>query len=258
MRKDRHCVYILADLTNGKKYVGQTKRLSRRLSSHRYHGRLGTGMAVNKAMFAHGVHNFVAGVVGWFPTREAALAAERDTIAALNTRDPSRGYNLSAGGQGPNGVVLTDEHRKKLSESHKGQPGYWTGKKLPAHVVQLMRERATGRKPTNVVGRPLSAEAKAHLSEFFSGRVFSDEHRARISEGNRRAWSKSNKPRVIGEACGSAKLTEVAVRDIVAACDAGEAPADVAARFGVHRRTISDIVRGKTWAHVTGRRGQTV
>jgi len=53
-----------------------------------------------------------------------------------------------------------------------------------------------------------------------------------------------------GEANGRAKLTEAQVKEIRAACAAGERQCDVAARYGVGQTAISDIVRRRKWRHV--------
>jgi len=254
------CVYVLLDLTNGKRYVGKTKRPSRRMAVHKCHAKKGGGLAVNRAMAEHGAENFVFGIVEWFATEADAFEGERVTIRSLGTRDPLRGYNLTDGGQGGNGMIVSDETRRRLSESHKGQPGYWTGKKLPPHVVEMMSQRmknmseeARASLSFAMTGRVLPEATRAKIALAHKDRHFPPEHRARISEGNRRAWSKDRTARVFGEATKQAKLTAAVVPDIVAACDAGEHPQDVGARYGVHRRTIVDIIIGKTWKQVTGR-----
>lgn len=53
-----------------------------------------------------------------------------------------------------------------------------------------------------------------------------------------------------GEANGRAKLTEAQVREIRAACAAGERQCDVAARYGMGQSAISAIVRRQHWPHV--------
>lgn len=50
-----------------------------------------------------------------------------------------------------------------------------------------------------------------------------------------------------GERHPTAKLTWAAVREIRSRHASGVAKADLARRFGVHRRTINDIVLGNNW-----------
>lgn len=54
-----------------------------------------------------------------------------------------------------------------------------------------------------------------------------------------------------GEEQGHAKLTEKDIRAIRKACAAGSPQKVVGQLFGVGQMTVSDIVRRKTWAHVT-------
>lgn len=53
-----------------------------------------------------------------------------------------------------------------------------------------------------------------------------------------------------GEANGMAKLTETDVRAILSLAPHGQSHQAIATRFGVARRTIADIMSGKTWGHV--------
>lgn len=56
-----------------------------------------------------------------------------------------------------------------------------------------------------------------------------------------------------GESHGMTDMTAEQVREAVHLYDAGWTLKALAARYGVTRVTISNIVRGKTWATVTGR-----
>lgn len=57
--------------------------------------------------------------------------------------------------------------------------------------------------------------------------------------------------RARGESNGSAKLVEAEVRDILGLRASSR---EIARRYGVSRRAIRDILAGKTWAHVGGRK----
>lgn len=54
-----------------------------------------------------------------------------------------------------------------------------------------------------------------------------------------------------GSRNAAAVLTEDIVRAIRARCGAGEAQRRVAADYGIRQPTVSDIMRGQTWTHVT-------
>jgi hypothetical protein len=54
-----------------------------------------------------------------------------------------------------------------------------------------------------------------------------------------------------GESRGKvAKLTEVQAREIKAAYEAGAMGTHLAKQYGVHFRTIYDLVKGRTWPHI--------
>lgn len=53
---------------------------------------------------------------------------------------------------------------------------------------------------------------------------------------------------MVGEACPWAKLTRADVNAIRAALRAGVLQREIAARFGLHQVTVSQIKRGKSWA----------
>lgn len=58
-------------------------------------------------------------------------------------------------------------------------------------------------------------------------------------------------PGAKGEAQWKAKLTEKAVRDIRRRAAAGSRQADLAREYGVSTPTICDVVKRKSWAHVS-------
>lgn len=61
------------------------------------------------------------------------------------------------------GRKFTKEHLRNISESHKGNPGYWKGKKLPEHVVDKFRDRLRG-KPGLRLGLSHTEESKQLMS----------------------------------------------------------------------------------------------
>jgi DNA invertase Pin-like site-specific DNA recombinase len=57
---------------------------------------------------------------------------------------------------------------------------------------------------------------------------------------------------VLGVRNGRAKLNAESAAAIADLLSQGRLPREVAAQFGVHRTTVSNIGRGKTWSHITG------
>lgn len=85
--------------------------------------------------------------------------------------------NLTNGGEGVSGHILSDEAKKHLSDLNKGKPGYWKGKKLSEETRAKLSE--IGKR----VGPPkLSPETIEKIASYHRGKKRSAETRAKISE----------------------------------------------------------------------------
>jgi group I intron endonuclease len=80
-------------------------------------------------------------------------------------------------------------------------------------------------------GRPLSDETRKKLSAVRKGHPVSEETRRKIAEG-------------------MAALTPAQVQEIRRRASAGESYTSIARIYGVHRTTISRIIKGKRWPHL--------
>jgi hypothetical protein len=89
--------------------------------------------------------------------------------------------NLTDGGHGPSGLVVTPEQRAKISATLMGRSG------TPWSPEQYAKFRAT------TLGRKRTAEARARMSAAAKGRVFSEEHLAKLREGAKRFWERRKK-----------------------------------------------------------------
>lgn len=127
-------VYVITCMPNGKMYVGMTSQVvSKRIANgKKYVGRLG------KAISKYGWEAFTYKVVCDGLDIEDAKALETSLIEQLDTRNPSKGYNTTKGGEcmfighsqtdetrdkisrSLKGVVFTDEHRKRISDAKSG------------------------------------------------------------------------------------------------------------------------------------------
>ena len=133
MNNTYHFTYQTKNLVNGKTYVGvhSTENLN--------DGYIGSGKLLKQAVKKYGKHNFTREILSFFDSKEEAYNEETylvDNKWVLNENT----YNLCIGGEGGIKVdvpwnkgkklpPLTQEHRKKVSESLKGYDAPW--KKLP-------------------------------------------------------------------------------------------------------------------------------
>lgn len=204
-------IYLLLNKINGMYYIGQTwNTLEERWESgHGYKGCPHIDNAIKK----YGKDNFHYEVLAYAYTQEQADELEDAFIVAYDSRNKKRGYNIKQGGS--NGK-MSEESKKKLSNSMKGgkNPNYGkprseetkkriseakTGVKLPPHTdehnrkiseakkgvprseetIRKMSEGMKGRKPA-----PMSEEAKEQSRIRNTGKKMSDEVRAKMRE----AW----------------------------------------------------------------------
>ena len=114
-------------------------------------------------------------------TEEEAFKHEIYMIAVLGRKDLGTGIlrNLTDGGEGSSGCVVTGETKKKLSKAA-------LGRKLPEGIKEKISKATKGRKRSLETRGRISAVAKQRLGEknSFFGKVHSDITKKRISDKN--------------------------------------------------------------------------
>lgn len=108
-------LYLVTSPT-GKQYVGiTTLTVNRRMTGHRTAARQGSPYPLHAAIRKHGFDAMRVEVLNTSRDLAALHALEIETIAKLNTEAPN-GYNLTAGGEGTTGHVVSDEHREAIGQ----------------------------------------------------------------------------------------------------------------------------------------------
>lgn len=162
IEKKFNFVYLTTNLINGKQYVGEH---STNKIDDKY---LGSGRPYLKnAIKEYGRENFKREILEFFPTREEAFNNQEKWIKFYNTHVSKGGYNLSEKGGNNCSGGISEEGRKRISESKKG-------KKTSLETRQKMSKAK--------IGKSLSAEHKKSISESEKGRNFSDTHREKLSK----------------------------------------------------------------------------
>ena len=116
--------------SNGKRYIGITKNdLSVRKSEHISRAKASSKLAVHCALrkYKNVEWNIVVNNLSY----EEAKNKEKELIKSLDTFAPN-GYNLTKGGDGSHGFKISEEQRRRLSDSHKGKK--WTNEHRIAFI----------------------------------------------------------------------------------------------------------------------------
>lgn len=239
-------IYLLKNIITGNSYVGQTRRTLRlRFNAHRYTmGKKNSCKAISDAMQKYGEDNFEISLLEECTSQQHMDECEMRWIATLNTMTPN-GYNLTAGGAGKSGYRHSDESKKKMS-------AWQIGKKLTDAHKKKVSESLKGNK--RALGMRHSAETKALISKKGLGRPSpkSPEHRKKLAAARigRKASAETRKRMGVshsGEKSHNAKLTEENIRAIRGDLRLQRV---VAADYGINQATVSAIQLRKSWAHI--------
>ena len=191
-------IYLIIDLTNWKKYVGQHHYHLEKLDSN-YHG---SGTIISK-IYKKRPQTLKEVYLKTCYTQEELDEWEQYYIKFYDTLYPN-GYNLEEGGRG--GVPseetrrkmseakknISEETRNKISESISGEKHPMFGKHISDKTRKKISESLKGR-PSPNKGKPMSEEQKKKLSEINKGKHHSEETRRKISESKKNISDETRK-----------------------------------------------------------------
>ena len=124
----KNVIYKYENLDDGKIYIGKTvQELCKRLRQHTYSK---GNSPLDKAIKKYGLEKFDIEVIAEADTEEELNSLEMFFIEFYGCKIPD-GYNLTDGGEGSAGRIISEETRKKLSKSI-------TGKKLKPEVIAFL------------------------------------------------------------------------------------------------------------------------
>ena len=111
-------VYLITNIINGKRYVGQTKQNLQKYWEHCLRrARAGSWAkpALYAAMRKHGIENFSIRCLVIVGTKQEMDYYERGLIKSFGLRNREKGYNCTDGGEGGLGLRHTEETKRKMS-----------------------------------------------------------------------------------------------------------------------------------------------
>ena len=255
-----YTVYVILNKVNGKMYVGKDKKFPNRWK--RDHLRYAKGgkekhphhyQYIHAAINKYGVENFELVELERFETAEECSQMEIFWIAFWRTWDRNYGYNLTRGGEGAHGRVVSEETKRKMSEAKKGKyiggQNPFFGKK---HTVESKLE----------IGRKSKGRSVGENSPHF-GEKMPQETRNKIS-GRRKGkfigknnpfYGKTHTPETIkmlseinaGENHPQALLTNRQVEEIRREMREGAENKELAEKHHIDPSIISRIRHNKTY-----------
>lgn len=177
-------IYKIENIINGDCYIGQSVHPQlrktqhwRRLDLNKHHN-----IYLQRAWNKYGKDNFIFEII-LFCEYDQLSICEQEMVNKLNPA-----YNIRKDCvDSPLGTKHSEETRKKLSDSHKGQKPHNFGKTTPPEVRLKQSKARMGKRPANY-GIPCSEEKKRKISETLKGNVITPETRKKLSESMKRFW----------------------------------------------------------------------
>jgi group I intron endonuclease len=165
---------------SGKMYIGITSHTAEERFVQHCKNTSGC-IALKGAIKKYGKENFTIDVLLKADDWELMQLAEIETIEKLNTKSPN-GYNLTFGGDGRYGFIVSDETRRKLSVAGKGRVLTDEHRKILSNIHKTRSPESYKKAGLSNTGRKHTDEAKAKISTAHTGKVASEETKAKLSE----------------------------------------------------------------------------
>ena len=216
-------IYKATNKENGKYYIGQTKgTLKNRIKNHK-------SASKNKdTVFYRAIRKYGIDAFEWKVVEECSSKEELDEHEVRLIAENLGGYNIAKGGEGGDtisnhpdlerikanvskfhkGKTLSGEHKRKISEAHKGKKKPWS-----KECVKKMHEANEANPPSRMKGKTQSEETRRKISEGNKGktRTFTEEHKENLSK-SKKGKSNSMKGRTYEDIMGVEKAIELKER----------------------------------------------
>lgn len=105
-------IYCAYNKINGKRYIGKTiKDLNQRINLHYYSS---SCTAFHRALMKYPKENWEWSIIDYGENESDLAQKEQYWILYYDTyNNPNKGYNLTKGGEGSVGVIVSEDHKKK-------------------------------------------------------------------------------------------------------------------------------------------------
>ena len=189
-------IYKITNQINGKIYIG--KHSTDNLDD----GYMGSGILIRKAEKKYGKENFTKEYLAFCDTEEKLNWFEKFYIKKYKAREV--GYNLTDGGDGHLGFIMTEETKQKLRKPKTEE----TKQKLSEAQKRYCKEHGSQNAGKHHVYGPMTDEHKQKLSESHKGLTpwnkgkkglwtASEETKKKLSDSHKgkTPWNKNGQPK---------------------------------------------------------------
>lgn len=224
-------IYMLVNDINGKKYIGQTVDIHRRINEHKLDNRQVIDCAIDK----YGWANFTVIILEASIVQEKLNSKEMKYIEKYNTFK-GRGYNCTEGGDSLGsgeahpryGGDMPEETKRKISEAHKG-------KVVPENVRKKMSKAKSGK------NNPWYGVHRTGKDNPMYGKNHTEESKQKMRD-NRGDLSGANNPHC--------KISREEGQEIKQKYDTNDnlRLQDLADKHDIGTTTVGKIVNKKHWA----------
>ena len=177
-------------LPNGKMYIGQTHReLQERKYEHIRKSKIKTDIKYHypfyRAIRKYGEKNLLWDIIDYANSQTELNEKEKFWIAHYNTyigNKESNGYNQTIGGEGQNGLIHTEETKKRISKSETGENN--SNAKLTKEQVLKIVELSRQNKYSQVELSRIFKTSEGTISRILSGLRWSSVTGIKYQKGN--------------------------------------------------------------------------
>lgn len=182
--------------SNNKKYIGKAVNLKQRKRKFcNWNNIIYAGDYINRARLKYNSNEYWDYEILEFCKKEELNEKETYYITYYKSNKREFGYNLTNGGEGMNGYIMSEETKRKIGDSKRGIPRSeetirkmsegMKGKHHSEETKRKMSERMKG-KNHPMFGKHHSEEAKRKICEAGKGRITSDETKKKLGIINRK------------------------------------------------------------------------